>query len=453
MWATIVEVMLGPEALNKLTNVFDVEKDPVKVEWLKKVMHRNFRSHNGCIYKDVSMVADTEADCSTHKGMCTIPTGPAEGPYFVSCGFVCKDKSKANVNRSQYKDSVAAGKGVTANTLNGVMEYLLFHRPPTALLENVADFVAESSTDWQELVKKAHAAGYAVKYCILDAAWWLPQRRRRVYIPMISYKAFGLSLREAEKLLAAACKKASEFKFTDGPLPWSAILHQDGDPWIAKELADMERVAAKRSEQPEEATDEAWHDKRLAEMTKAGVSFSVMGHDPHVASLKGNPWFDALTGREQASMAHLMAVVPNKVCIDISQSLDRLAKIPTSKPRGAPRASSSAMPSSSPPDDDAGLCRTLVIRSNVWYNPLRRCLTGAEKCALQGIPCSVLAGASKMQPRSLTMLAGDAFNGAAFSAIVLSMLLHIPVLSKDPKVVEVEDNNADFLQHLVWAEF
>ena len=46
MWATIVEVMLGPEALNKLTNVFDVEKDPVKVEWLKKVMHRNFRSHN-----------------------------------------------------------------------------------------------------------------------------------------------------------------------------------------------------------------------------------------------------------------------------------------------------------------------------------------------------------------------------------------------------------------------
>jgi len=266
----------------------------------------------------------------------------------------------------------------------------------------------------------------------------------------MAYKALNLTMRAAEKLLDAACKTATSLKFAEGPVPWSHILHADGHPAIAKELADMRRVADKRAESAGEVGDEAWHDKQLAEMTKAGFTFSVMDADPRVASLKANPWFDALTEREQASMAHLMAVAPDFVCVDISQSLDRIAKPSTSRQKVATRSASSTPAPSA--EDDSGLCRTLIVRSTVWYGPLQRCLTASEKCALQCIPVNVMTGASQIQPRSLTTLAGEAFNGAAFSAMLLGLLVHTPVRDLACQAAEAHEDEQAFLSQLVWAD-
>ena len=55
-----------------------------------------------------------------------------------------------------------------------------------------------------------------------------------------------------------------------------------------------------------------------------------------------------------------------------------------------------------------------------------------------------------MGRRALINLAGGAFSGAAFAAVLIGVLTHLPALASNPE--EYKDPDREFLEHLVWAD-
>ena len=93
---------------------------------------------------------------------------------------------------------------------------------------------------------------------------------------------------------------------------------------------------------------------------------------------------------------------------------------------------------------------TIVCHSHIWVAEAERILTGWESCLLQGIPIDAFPTASQMGRRALINLAGDAFCGAAFAAVLIGVLTHQPALASNPE--EHKDPDREFLEHLVWAD-
>ena len=83
-----------------------------------------------------------------------------------------------------------------------------------------------------------------------------------------------------------------------------------------------------------------------------------------------------------------------------------------------------------------------------WMSDLGRLLLGWEMCRLQGIPCDALPNAKGMNRKLLGHLAGDAFCGAAFSAVLCCILLHLPEV---PETAQSEDDEHVGLGSLLWV--
>ncbi len=176
-------------------------------------------------------------------------------------------------------------------------------------------------------------------------------------------------------------------------------------------------------------------------MPKQNLTFSSLG-DGLDERFKTNRWYQKLTLRERGCLSFLLATAPATTSIDASQSLDELTKLPG---RGSAGSSSSD-------GDGSTLCRTLVLKSHVWYVPGQRLLTGVEKCHLQAIPCQVLKGACQMPPRLLTAPAGDAFNAAAFCAMAIAWFVHAPPLAKaTDEALTGDAGQSACLEDLVWV--
>ena len=67
---------------------------------------------------------------------------------------------------------------------------------------------------------------------------------------------------------------------------------------------------------------------------------------------------------------------------------------------------------------------------------------------MQCIPVDVLPGAISVKGRALSVLAGDAFCGAAFGAVLIGIMVHLPRLVDNP--AEHEDADAALLRKLVY---
>ena len=182
----------------------------------------------------------------------------------------------------------------------------------------------------------------------------------------------------------------------------------------------------------------AWPDKQLNGMAKKGISYSSLGNKDY----EGNPWFKCLVDREQLALLHTLAEYPDAETIDVSQTLGRMPK-------------SSIKTDKSDKDDEAmagsadDVCSTILTSSNIWKRSRARPLLGWELCSLQCIPCDALPGAKLMPRKLLTYVAGDAFCGAAFSAIVLSIFTHLPSIPERPQTEE--DETLTMLGSLIWA--
>ena len=416
-------------------NLFDVERDPEKRRWLTQVVNKSFGE--ACIYKEMSDMGDMHAPCAVHQRRCPIPTGKA-GPFLVSCGFSCKDISKANVKNKSFKHGVRQKSGNTALSLLGFVEYCEHHKPPVGLCENVVELVSNSSSNWAEFVKLFFSIGYACKYIILDASNWVPQRRRRVYIIVLRLSYFGLTMSEAGDVLEEMASTAKSLAFNK-PIHWSHILVKPGHPRIDAEYAELAETASKRK--PSDA-NRSWPDKLLSEMAKAGICYSALSKS-HVWK---NDWFNTLLSREQMTLLYTMAAFPESETIDVTQSVSR---VPRSSPTSS--SSSSAEPRAEELGEDADhLCSTLLCGSSIWKKSQGRLLLGWEECALQCIPCDALPGAMEMPRRLLNFLAGDAFCGAAFSAALIGLMTRLPDIPKAEARLE-EHDDMNMLSSLIWV--
>lgn len=99
-------------------------------------------------------------------------------------GFSCKTVSALNNCVSGRKRSIDEEHGETGRTFDGVLQYLLVHRPGIVLLENVVG-LAKCGT-LQHCLYLMKLCGYAVHYRTLcTTEFFLPQVRPRIWIMAI----------------------------------------------------------------------------------------------------------------------------------------------------------------------------------------------------------------------------------------------------------------------------
>ena len=201
-------------------NLFDVEVDPEKQKWLKML----FDGSDTCIFNKMEDMGSSKAYCCVHKKECEVPTGP-DGPFLVSCGFSCKDVSKANPKRKEFTNGLQEKKGVTAISLWSLRDYCELHQPPVLILENVENFLNDTSNNFDELKRRFGAIGYAVKHVLLDASLWVPQIRKRVYIIALNMRLFDLDEDGARALLGKMVSTIQSLSF-EAPLSLESFIKE-----------------------------------------------------------------------------------------------------------------------------------------------------------------------------------------------------------------------------------
>ena len=260
-------VALKTTGKNCILNTYDVEKDKDKQRWLR-VLGEGFGER--CIFKEMGDMADTHAWRDLHGRKRCIPNGH-DGPHITSCGFSCKDISKANPRHKEYEHCVASGSGVTAFTLKSFHQHVTCHAPPIAICENVQEFVSTpGSTNMAEFSKMFSKAGYACKYVLVDACQWVAQRRKRVYIILIHLAKWQLDAEGAKEVLTRITECVSKLS-THSIVKLDDILLENSHPLVRKELEHAKRVAAARGPP---SGDTKWAEKHLQEMSKLGLTQS-----------------------------------------------------------------------------------------------------------------------------------------------------------------------------------
>ena len=91
------------------------------------------------------------------------------------------------------------------------------HQPPVAILENVEDFLSDTSNNFDQLKRRFGAIGYAVKHVLLDASLWVPQIRKRVYIIARNMRLLDLDEAGARALLGKMVSTIQSLSFEAPP--------------------------------------------------------------------------------------------------------------------------------------------------------------------------------------------------------------------------------------------
>jgi DNA (cytosine-5)-methyltransferase 1 len=120
---------------------------------------------------------------------------PADIPDhdFLAAGFPCQPFSIAGVSK---KKSLGQAHGFKCNT-QGTLFFNLASiiegkRPPVCLLENVKNLQShDKGRTWKTIKETLEELRYVVFDKVIDAAWWVPQHRERVYIVCFDKAIFG----------------------------------------------------------------------------------------------------------------------------------------------------------------------------------------------------------------------------------------------------------------------
>ena len=243
------------------TKLFDVEVDPEKQKWLNML----FDGSHTCIFNKMEDMGSSKAYCCVHKKECEVPTGP-DGPFLVPCGFSCKDVSKANPKRKEFRNGVQERRGVTANTLWSCRDYCELHQPPVVILENVENLLNATSNNFDELKRRFGAIGYAIEHVLLDASMWGPRRRKRVYIIALNMRLFVWDEDRARALLGKIVSTIASLSF-EAPLSLESFIKEKDHALVKAERKELQKIAAKRRVGGQEK-DVSWPEKQLEEMSR-----------------------------------------------------------------------------------------------------------------------------------------------------------------------------------------
>jgi len=110
----------------------------------------------------------------------------------LAAGFPCQPFSIAGVSK---KNSLGRAHGFSdlqqGNLFFAICDIVSIKKPKVVLLENVKNLIShDSGKTWKVILESLDLLGYEVKHQVLNAAGWVPQNRRRVFIVALNRKHF-----------------------------------------------------------------------------------------------------------------------------------------------------------------------------------------------------------------------------------------------------------------------
>jgi DNA (cytosine-5)-methyltransferase 1 len=156
----------------------------------------------------------------------------------VTASFPCNDLSLAGARAGLKGSQSSAFWGVV-----NVLRRMKSERPPLVLLENVTGFLtSHRGADFRAALQSLNELGYAVDAFILDAANFVPQSRRRLFVvgvlKEVRSENFGMT-RDARLIERDARPKAlAEFITKNSDIDWS-IRSLPAQPRRASRLEDV----------------------------------------------------------------------------------------------------------------------------------------------------------------------------------------------------------------------
>lgn len=122
----------------------------------------------------------------------------------LSAGFPCQPFSIAGVSK---KNSLGRPHGFSdlqqGNLFFAICDIISAKKPKIVLLENVKNLIGhDKGKTWKVIIEALDLMGYEVKHQVINAAGWVPQNRRRVFIVAFNKNHFSQDV-------------IAEFKFPD----------------------------------------------------------------------------------------------------------------------------------------------------------------------------------------------------------------------------------------------
>ena len=107
-------------------------------------------------------------------------------------GFPCQPFSLAGVSK---KNSMGLKHGFDdlkqGNLFLQICKIVKIHQPKVVFLENVKNLVShDGGLTWVTIQQKLNDLGYEIHWKIIDAKFWVPQHRERIYIVAFRRKSF-----------------------------------------------------------------------------------------------------------------------------------------------------------------------------------------------------------------------------------------------------------------------
>lgn len=111
----------------------------------------------------------------------------------LAAGFPCQPFSIAGVSKKKSLGRAHGFKDATQGTLFFTLATIIeAKRPPVVLLENVKNLVShDKGNTWKVIRQTLEDLNYFVASEILDAAYWVPQHRERIFVVGFDRKVFG----------------------------------------------------------------------------------------------------------------------------------------------------------------------------------------------------------------------------------------------------------------------
>ena len=117
----------------------------------------------------------------------------------LSAGFPCQPFSIAGVSK---KNSLGRAHGFSdlqqGNLFFAICDIIAIKKPKVVLLENVKNLIGhDKGKTWKVITEALDMLGYDVKHKVINAAGWVPQNRRRVFIVALKRSHFSQEVIDA----------------------------------------------------------------------------------------------------------------------------------------------------------------------------------------------------------------------------------------------------------------
>lgn len=141
----------------------------------------------------------------------------------ATASFPCTDLSVAGGRRG-----IRSGQSSAFWGFHRVLEEMGARRPPLVLLENVVGFLTSAGgEDFRDAMRAMNALGYGVDPFVLDARWFVPQSRPRLFVvcaqetrmPLVDPAALAPSRLRPARVLDAIRAHAHEIEWVIRDLP------------------------------------------------------------------------------------------------------------------------------------------------------------------------------------------------------------------------------------------